>query len=168
MKDKILIFLTHFFSKEIATFFIAMLPVFELRLSLPLAILKFGLSPPLAFFISFLGNMLPVLPFLFFLRWAITRLERMKTVGRVLAWWFRQAEKKSSLVETYGFWGLIIFVALPFPGTGAWTGCLVATLLNFRISKAFLAISLGVIGAGLIMLPLSLLVKLGWIRIFSF
>jgi uncharacterized membrane protein len=149
--NKILVFLTALFSKKVALILIAALPIFELRLSVPLGIIKFQLPPWEVFFLSILGNMLPVIPLLLFLRWAVVRLEHIKGIGKFLKWWFDRAEKKSKAVETYGFWGLVILVAIPLPGTGAWTGCAAATLFNFKLPKALLAIFLGVIIAGVIM-----------------
>lgn len=167
IKSKILVVLTKFFSKEIATILIATLPIFELRLSIPLAILKFHLSPIDAFFLSILGNILPIIPLLLFLRWAVTRLEYIRGIGKLLTWWFNRAEKKSQVVQTYGFWGLVIFVAIPLPGTGAWTGCVVATLFKFKLSKAFLAVSLGVLGAAIIVQLIVVLGSAGLAKLFS-
>jgi uncharacterized membrane protein len=163
IKNKVISILFNLFSKEIATVLIAMLPIFELRLSIPLAIMKFHISPTEAFFLSLIGNILPIIPLLFFFRWAVIRLEKVKGIGRILLWWFDRAQKKSKVVETYGFWGLVIFVAIPLPGTGAWTGCVVSTLFNFKIPKGFLAVSLGVVGAGIIVL----LGSIGITRIWS-
>ncbi|MDP2922936.1 MAG: small multi-drug export protein [Candidatus Omnitrophota bacterium] len=152
INNKIIAFLTSLFSKEITTILVAALPIFELRLSIPLALMKFHMSLQEAFFLSLVGNILPIVPFLLFLRWSVNRLEHMKGIGKFLRWWFERAQKKSDVVQSYGFWGLVIFVAIPLPGTGAWTGCVVATLFNFKLPKAFLAISLGVLGAAIIVL----------------
>jgi uncharacterized membrane protein len=136
----------------VATVLVAALPIFELRLSIPLALTKFQMKPLEVFLWSILGNILPIIPFLLFLRWAVKHLEKLKGIGKFLHWWFERAQKKSKVIETYGFWGLVIFVAIPLPGTGAWTGCVAATLFNFKLPKAFLAVSLGVLGAAIIVL----------------
>ena len=137
--------------KFIVTFFISMVPVVELRLGLPYGI-TLGLPYFTALAAAILGNMLPV-PFIIiyikrifaWLRrhWAaldgfITRLER-------------RAEGKGEAVEKYGTWGLLILVAIPLPGTGAWTGALVAALLNLKVRKAFPVIFVGVCIAAAIM-----------------
>lgn len=137
--------------KFIVTFFISMVPVVELRLGLPYGI-TLGLPYFTALTAAILGNMLPV-PFIIiyikrifaWLRrhWAaldgfITRLER-------------RAEGKGEAVEKYGTWGLLILVAIPLPGTGAWTGALVAALLNLKVRKAFPVIFVGVCIAAAIM-----------------
>ena len=137
--------------KFIVTFFISMVPVVELRLGLSYGI-ALGLPYFTALTAAILGNMLPV-PFIIiyikrifaWLRrhWAaldgfITRLER-------------RAEGKGEAVEKYGTWGLLILVAIPLPGTGAWTGALVAALLNLKVRKAFPVIFVGVCIAAAIM-----------------
>ncbi|MCM8819555.1 MAG: small multi-drug export protein [Candidatus Omnitrophica bacterium] len=156
IKNKIITFFLLFFSKEIVTILIAALPIFELRLALPLAILKFNIPLFKAILLCLFGNMLPVIPMLFFLNWFVDRLENTKIIGRFFKWWFAVAKRRSRVVQLYGFLGLIIFVAVPLPGTGAWTGCLVAKLFNFDIKKAFLAIFLGVLGATIVV---SLIIK---------
>ena len=138
--------------KCIVTFFISMVPIVELRLGLPYGWRELGLPYWLALTVALLGNMLPV-PFIIiyikrifaWLRrhWAaldgfITRLER-------------RAEGKGEAVEKYGTWGLLILVAIPLPGTGAWTGALVAALLNLKVRKAFPVIFVGVCIAAAIM-----------------
>jgi uncharacterized membrane protein len=154
LKTKIITFLAGLFSKEVVVVLLAALPIFELRLSIPIAMLKFNMPAYKAFLLSILGNMLPVIPFLLFLRWAVVRLEHLHFVGKFLMWWFKRAEAKSKAIKTYGFWGLVIFIAIPLPGTGAWTGCVVATLFNFKLVRATMACFLGVLGAGIIVLGL--------------
>ena len=111
--------------KFISTFLISMVPIIELRLGLPYGIAK-GLSFPLALTAALLGNMLPV-PFI------IVYIQRGETVQRV------------------GPWGLLLFVAIPLPGTGAWTGALIAALLNLKVRQATPAIFVGVCIAAAIM-----------------
>jgi len=154
LKTKIIAFLTGLFSKEVVVVLLAALPIFELRLSIPIAVLKFNMPAQKAFLLSILGNMLPVIPLLLFLRWAVARLEHLRFVGKILMWWFKKAESKSKVIETYGFWGLVLFVAIPFPGTGAWTGCVAATLFNFKLLRATTAVFIGVVIAGVVVLGL--------------
>jgi len=154
IKSKIIAFLVGLFSKEVVVILLAALPIFELRLSIPIAMFKFNMPAYEAYLLSILGNMLPVIPFLIFLRWAVVRLERLHFLGKFLKWWFERAEAKSKAIKTYGFWGLVIFIAIPLPGTGAWTGCVVATLFNFKLVRATMACFLGVLGAGIIVLVL--------------
>jgi len=150
IKNKVVAFLAGIFSKEIAIILIAALPIFELRLAIPLGIVKFGLPPLKVYFLSLLGNMLPVLPLLILLKRFFHKLEDVKFLGKFFKWWFKRVEKKSKIVERWGFWGLILFVAIPLPITGAWTGTAAATLFEVRIRKAFLAILIGVAIAGIV------------------
>ena len=128
---------------------VAALPVLELRGAIPLG---FSLGVPLGrlYFLAFLGNLIPVLPLLLFFKYFFHHLENIKFIGKFFKWWFRRVERKSKLVERWGFWGLVLFVAIPLPITGAWTGTAAATLFEIRIKKAFLAILLGVAIAGVI------------------
>ena len=130
-------------SGEVVIFIISMIPILELRGGLLAA------SPAL------LGNILPI-PFILLLINHI--LEWMKTVSvfRPVALWLeRKAMSKKDSIEKYEFWGLVLFVGIPLPGTGAWTGALIASLLRIRFQKAFVAIFLGIIIATVIMSVLS-------------
>jgi len=128
---------------------LAALPVFELRGAIPLGV---SLGMPLAslYFLALLGNLIPVLPLLLFFKYFFHHLENIKFLGKFFKWWFRRVERKSKLVERWGFWGLVLFVAIPMPVTGAWTGTVAATLFEIRMRKAFLAILIGVAIAGIV------------------
>lgn len=137
--------------KMFATFFLSMLPVGELRVGLPYGI-ALGLDYPLALISALLGNMLPV-PFI------IVYIKRVfdwlrKHMPRLDAWITKMEDKanvKGETVQKYGHWALLLFVAIPFPGTGAWTAALIAALLNIRPSKACPVILVGVCIAAVIM-----------------
>ncbi|MFA7677111.1 MAG: small multi-drug export protein [Candidatus Omnitrophota bacterium] len=150
IKSKTVTLLAAIFSKEIALMFIAALPIFELRLAVPLAVLQFGFSFPKAYCLAVAGNLLPVLPLLLFFRYFFHRLENVKVVGKFFSWWFKRVEKKSKVVQRWGFWGLVLFVAIPLPVTGAWTGTVAATLFEIKLRKAFLAIFIGISIAGIV------------------
>ena len=137
--------------KMCATFFISMLPVVELRFGLPYGI-ALGLEYPLALMAALLGNMIPV-PFIIvyikrIFEWMRKHMPRMNALVTKLE---SRAHLKGETVEKYGHWGLLIFVAIPLPGTGAWTGALIAALLNIRTSKAVPVILIGVCIAAAIM-----------------
>ena len=137
--------------KMTMTFLISMLPVVELRLGLPYGI-AIGLKYPLALLSAVLGNLLPV-PFiilfiknvLVFLRRKIAKLDGFITRLE------DRAHLKSEVVTKYGLIGLCLLVAIPLPGTGAWTGALVAALMGLPLRKAMPAIVLGVLIAAAIM-----------------
>jgi uncharacterized membrane protein len=143
------------FNKEIAVVIVAALPVSELRGALPLA-LTMGFSPYKAYCLSFLGNLIPVMPLLFLLQPVSNRLRHIKIFEKFFGWLFERTRKKATLVERFEALGLILFVAIPLPVTGAWTGCVAATLFKIRFRYAFLSIAAGVLIAGLIVLGLSL------------
>lgn len=139
-----------FFGKLWMTFLIAMVPIVELRGAIPIA-MAHGLNFYLAIPIAIIGNLVPVPFVIVFIRkifaWTRKKLPRLdRAIGRLEA----RAEKKTELVRKYTFWGLFVLVAIPLPGTGAWTGALVAAMLDMRLKHAFPAIALGVLAAGLI------------------
>ena len=144
-----------YIGKLVATFIISMMPIVELRGGLPYGV-GFGLSPLVAFAAAVLGNMLPI-PFVLLLLNGI--LKWMKTqdnfLGKTALWLENKAYKNKDTIEKYGSLGLMILVAIPLPGTGAWTGALVATVLGIRPKIAFPLIFIGVLIAGIIMLTVS-------------
>jgi len=143
-------------------FLIAILPVAELRGAIPLGI-YWGLSPPLVFIIAILGNMLPVPFILLFLDGIEKYLRRSEKMARVLDWIFERTYKKADeKVRRWEYLALILFVAIPLPGTGAWTGSLIAYLFKFDIKKSLLSIFTGVLIAGIIVL----IASLGFFNIF--
>lgn len=133
------------------TLFIGMLPVLEIRGAIPVGVAA-GMDPWSAFFIGFVGNMLPV-PFLILLtRKIIEWMKKHHILDKLTSFLERKGSQKAQTVQKYSFWGLFILVAIPLPGTGAWTGALVASLLDMRLKRALPAIAMGVIVAGLIVL----------------
>ena len=142
-------------NKELAVTALAAMPVSELRGAIPLA-LAMGFSPVKAYMLAVIGNLLPVLPILFLLQPITNKLRHIKFFAKFFDWLFERTKKKARMVEKFEALGLILFVAIPLPVTGAWTGCVAATLFKIRLRYAFLSIAIGVIIAGLIVLGLSL------------
>lgn len=141
------------FPPEIAVVLVAALPVIELRGALPLGI-TLGLDPSAAFALSVLGNMLPM-PFIIKLLEPFTRaLRRMPRISKAIEDYYTRTHAKSSQIKRYGFWGLVVFVAIPLPSTGAWTGAVAASLLGLRFWPAMLALLLGTFSAGIIVMSL--------------
>lgn len=137
---------------ELAIFVISMLPILELRGGM-IAAAVLGVDFWIAFPICVIGNMLPI-PFeLIFIRRILDWLKGTKPFRKIALRLEEKARKKANdkAMLKYKHWGLFIFVAIPLPGTGAWTGGLVADVLDLRIKKALPIIALGVIAAGLIM-----------------
>ena len=144
-----------YFGKLFCTFFLSMVPVIELRGGIPLG-LSLGLSPVESFLCAVLGNMLPV-PFLILLtRRVFHWLKRLPRIAPLIEKLEQRGHEKGDLVRKYRTPGLILLVAIPLPGTGAWTGALVATILDIRMKTALPAILLGVLIAGGLVLAASL------------
>lgn len=145
------------FSPESAVFIIAALPIAELRFSIPIGIYFFGKSAIVKIFIiSILGNMLPVIPALFLLNPVSERLRHFRLWRKFFDWLMERTKKNADLIQKYEALGLALFVGVPLPGTGAWSGCIAASLFKIKFRYAFLAIFLGVLIAGLIVTALSL------------
>ena len=132
------------------TFLVAMVPVVELRGAIPFGVVR-GLNLWTAIIASVLGNLVPVPFTILFIRriFAWMRAHMPKLDGLVTRM-EKKAEKNRAAVEKYAFWGLAILVAIPLPGTGAWTGALVAAMMEMRLKRAFPAIVIGVVIAGVI------------------
>ncbi len=142
--------------KEAIVAILGALPVSELRGAIPVAIIAFGFNPLKAYCIAFIGNSLPVIPLLFLLEPVSNALRKFPVWKRFFDWLFERTRKKAGLVEKFEALGLILFVAIPLPITGAWTGCVAATLFKIRFRYAFPAIMVGVAIAGVIVISLTL------------
>ena len=141
--------------KFISTLFISMLPIVELRLGLPYGI-ALGLDYPLALTAAVIGNMLPVPFIILFIRRIFAWMRRhMPRLDGIVTKVENKAHLKSGTVQKYGPLGLLIFVAIPLPGTGAWMGALIAALLDIRLRNAVPSILLGVLIAAGIMSALT-------------
>jgi uncharacterized membrane protein len=135
----------------LSTFFIAMTPLGELRASLPVAIGIYKMSWQSAFIISFFGNMVPPIFILLFLE-PLSRflMERSGFFERFFNWLFSRTRSRSTTIERYEAIGLAIFVAVPLPMTGAWTGAIAAVLLGIKFFRAVISIGIGVLIADII------------------
>lgn len=132
------------------TALVSMLPVVELRGGIPFGV-GVGLPLYLAVLASVLGNMLPVPFLILFTRRVFSWLRlHVPKLNGLITKLENRAESKRELIQKYKFWGLFILVAIPLPGTGAWTGALVATVLNMRMKYALPAIFGGVVVAAVI------------------
>lgn len=141
-------------------FLMAAAPIWELRGSIPTGIYALHLPWPEVFIISLLGNIFPVPFILLFLNPVSKFLSKNKFLEGILNWVLQRTRRQSALVVKYEKIGLMLFVAIPLPGTGAWSGALVAFLLGMGLKSALLSITLGVLIAGVIVLTLCLL---GWL-----
>lgn len=136
--------------KEIVVFIISVLPILELRGGLLAAsILNLNFIP--AYIISIFGNCLPIPFVLLFLDKIFNWLKNFKTTKKIVVKLENKILSKKEKIEKYGYWGLLLFVGIPLPGTGAWTGAGLAVLLRLDRKKSSLVIFLGVILASIIM-----------------
>ena len=140
--------------KQILVFIISLMPILELRGGL-LAASLLGLDPIPSYIISVLGNIIPIPFILMFMASILNWMKKRKKLKKIALWLDKKVEKNRSKIEKYGFWGLVLFVGIPLPGTGAWTGCLVASVLEMDKKKSFLAAMIGVIMASIIMMIIS-------------
>lgn len=136
------------------TFFISMVPVLELRGAIPVGVAN-GLPPLAAMAVAVCGNLVPVPFIIVFIRRIFAWMRTWKSLSGLVEKLEHRAEQKMETVRKYAWIGLCILVAIPLPGTGAWTGALVAALMDMRMKQALPAITLGVIIAGLIMTVVS-------------
>jgi len=147
--------------KEYAVFLVGALPLFELRGAIPLG---FYLNLPIlkVFILAVCGNLVPVVPILFLLRPVSYRLHRFFLFRKFFDWLFEHTRKKSEIIQKYEAIGLAIFVAIPLPMTGAWTGAVAASLFKIKFRYALAAIAVGVFIAGILVTLLCILGKLSW------
>ena len=142
------------YGRELIIFIISLMPILELRGGLIAATLL-GLSGLKSFLICFIGNIIPI-PFIL---WLITPifnwLKKTKLFSGIVNKLESKAMRKKEQIEKLQYLGLMLFVGIPLPGTGAWTGCLIAAMLGMNKKKAMLYAVLGVVMAGIIMMGLS-------------
>ncbi|UCE18056.1 MAG: small multi-drug export protein [Gemmatimonadota bacterium] len=162
--------IAHFLSgvpKELVTICIAMLPVSELRGAIPWALAPppfgGGMTWSEAYSLAVFGNFIPVIPLLLFLEPASNRLRRYPVFDKFFEWLFTRTRRRGKIVERYEAIGLILFVAIPLPITGAWTGTVAAFIFGVRFWYALPAVVAGICIAGCVVT----LASLGIISVFG-
>ena len=145
------------FGRELISFILSLMPIIELRGGI-IAGRALGLAPLPTFIICYIGNILPV-PFIL---WLIKRIinwlgnSNINLLKKFVNSLNQKVKDKKGQIEKYGFWGLVLFIGIPLPGTGAWTGCLIAAMLDMDKKKSFIAAMIGVLMAGIIISILSI------------
>lgn len=142
--------------KELCVFFCSMIPIIELRGAIPMGAV-FGMPWWQTYILSVLGNMVPV-PFILLLIKKVIQwmsASKVKFFNKIANFLLRKVEKRRAGIEKYAFWGVCLFVAVPLPVTGAWTGSLVAAMIDMKFWKAFLSCLFGVMISGVIMTLIS-------------
>ena len=139
-----------FLGKILMTFLVSMVPIIELRGAIPIAT-GAGLDWRVAIIVAIIGNMIPVPFIIIFIKKIFAWMRKTsEKLDKIVVKMENKAFSKRDVIDKYGPWGLYIFVAIPLPGTGAWTGSLIAAMLDIPLKKAFPAVALGVVSAGII------------------
>ena len=139
-----------FWTNVALTFLVSMVPVLELRFAIPFGVTR-GLGLKVSMAVSILGNLVPVPFIIVFIRRVFSWLRsKSESFNKMVSGLEARAESKRHIVVRYAFWGLVILVAIPLPGTGAWTGALVAAMMRIRLRRAFPAVALGVVIAAFV------------------
>ena len=156
MVDAIESFFLETVGRELCVFFCSMIPIIELRGAIPLGA-ALGLPFWQNFLLSVVGNMLPVPIILLFVKKVLAFMAycKIKLFNKVANYVYAKAEKNREKIEKYSFWGVALFVGIPLPMTGAWTGTLVAAIINMKFWKAVLSALIGVVCAAVVMSLLS-------------
>lgn len=146
--------------RYIVVFLVSMVPLIELRGAIPIAV-GFELNSVLSFVISIIGNMIPVPIIYLFARRVLEWGKNKKIIGKFFSFCLNKGERGGRRLEAKAgkglYWALFLFVGIPLPGTGAWTGALAASMLKLDFKKTVLAVMSGVVFAAVLMLLLSLL-----------
>lgn len=138
-------------TQYVTIFLLSMTPVGELRVSLPLALSVYKMPLEVAFSLSYIGNIIPPILIVFLLGPLSSFLsKKCKLCDKFFSWIFSYARAKSSLIEKYKMIGLIVFIAIPLPFTGAWTGAIASFLLGIKPIRAVISILCGVFIAGIV------------------
>ena len=166
MKEQIIQAVQAHFSLPVATVILATLPILELRGALPVAILG-GLPLWKAYVLSVAGNMLPIPFIIWFLEPATNFIRRWRLGDRFVEWLFARTRRKGKNIEKYELWGLVIFVAIPLPVTGAWTGSMAGHLFGLRPHRTLLACFLGVCIAGIVVSVLAVTARETFLWLFG-
>ena len=145
---------TTMLGKNLTIFLISMVPILELRGGMIAACLL-GLNPYTSLLVCILGNIIPVPLILWFITPVFNWFKKKKGLRKFANWCEKHATKNQGKIDKLKYYGLFLFVAVPLPTTGAWTGSLIASLLGLDKKKSCITAILGVVGAGLIMLVVS-------------
>ncbi len=137
--------------KELIVFITAATPVVEVRGAVPIALIYFKLPVVTTLILCIVGSIVPVFPILWFLNTATEKLKKIAFFDKFFEWLFHRTRSKSKIIEDFELVGLTLFVAIPFPGTGVWTGCVAAYLLGLPWIPTFICATIGTTIASLIL-----------------
>ncbi|MFH1386676.1 MAG: small multi-drug export protein [bacterium] len=129
---------------ELAVIIISAIPIIEVRGAVPISLIYFKLPVVTTFFLNLIGSLLPVFPILWFLTYFTEWLRKKnRAFDRFIAWLFARTRARSKVIEEFELLGLILFIGIPLPGTGVWTGTIAAYLLGLRWLPTFFAAAIG-------------------------
>ena len=148
------VFFLNTLGKELCVLLCSMLPIIELRGAIPLGA-ALGLPWWENYLLAVIGNFIPAPFILLFIRKILEWMKKVRHLDKFALWLEKKADKNKERIEKYSFWGLFTLVAIPLPGTGAWTGSLVAALMHVKFPKAMLAVACGILAAGVIVTLIS-------------
>ena len=143
-------------SRELTLIICSTLPIIELRGGIPIGILYFEFSPVKTYFLCCFGNLIPIIPLLLLFGKIEQIMARNKYSNRFLQWYIERVRKRTARVEHLEMWGLVLFVAIPLPVTGAWTGSVASFLMGIDWRKGLLSIMCGVFIAGIVVTTLTM------------
>ena len=163
MSDLIMHFFENIVGRELSVLLCSMIPIVELRGAIPVGWFAFNMPWWSTYLLAIVGNLLPVPFILLLIRKVLAWMEtcRVKLFNKVALWLRRKAEKNTDKIQKYGFWGVCLFIAIPLPVTGAWTGSLVAATIKMPFWKALLSALLGVMIAGVVVTLICFGIKSG-------
>ncbi len=142
--------------EELIVIIISALPVSELRGGIPVGLALYNFSILKSFFLAVFGNFIPVIPLLLFLKPVREFLSKWGPLKKFFDWFFERTRRNAKIVEKYEAIGLALFVAIPLPFTGAWSGCVAATLFKLNFKYSLIAILAGIFLSGIIVTILSI------------
>lgn len=134
-------------SRELTVLLTAIIPGIELRGAIPVG-MALGMGGLEAFFVSYIGSLIPAIPILVFLPPLLTRWRGSRLMAPVALWIMNRSRRKGLSIEKYSLWGLLFFVALPIPSTGVWTGSMIAAVFGLPAKRSLMAIAIGNLLAG--------------------
>lgn len=152
MSEAIMHFFENILGEELTVLLCSMIPIVELRGAIPVGWFAFEMPWWLVYILAVIGNLIPVPFILLLIRKVLEWMgkSKVKAFNRLAGWISRKADKNTDKIQKYGFWGVCLFIAIPLPMTGAWTGSLVAATIKMNFWKALLSALLGVMIAGVI------------------
>jgi uncharacterized membrane protein len=153
MKNTIINFLA-FLPDWFEILIISAIPIVELRGSIPLGILVYHMPYSQAYLLGVIGSIIPAPFILLFIPAILNWMSKTKVFGKMAKWIIAKGMKKTTNITRYEFWGLFLFVAIPLPGTGVWTGCLAASLIGLDFKRSMVSVVLGSTVAGIIVTAL--------------